>query len=74
MHLWHIGALRIISRGVEPRVRPVIIKRAVCPLLKEIRFILRRGCHWRVPGLPGHLRKPLAQVDCFQGGATLRVC
>ena len=73
MHLGHIGALGIRARGVESRLRPVIVKHAVRPLRKEIRFILRRCRHGRVSGLPGHLRKPLGQVNCFQGGAALGV-
>src|SRR5262245_7272505 len=73
MHLRHIGALGIIASGVESRLRPVIIERAVGPLLKEIRFILRCCRHRRVPWLPGHTRKPLVQVNRFKGRAALRI-
>ena len=53
MHLWHIGALGIIARGVESRLRPVLIKRAMGPLLKEYASYSGAAVTGECPGCQG---------------------
>ncbi len=73
MDLWHIGELIDTTGSVDAGLRPVVIKGAVCPLFKEISFVFRGCAHRRVARLPGHVGKPLLEIDCFKRCLALRV-